>query len=513
MTESSFKLPVPAYEAYTWVLRDEHAPAALAPLFAGPDLAAEPGADPPRRLRVNGFGYGRVGAEGSGDGDDAFGRASSPASVAELTSWRQEWVPQVEAVAGELEAFDPATVPARAWQTTIEAQRGAFQRVFFAIHRTAAMPAGLAARRFSEAFAARFGAERVAGDALVLIQGFPNCSLDRAGALWDLSRLARADPSLLDALAKNVPLPDSATGRELQAGLDAMLAAFGRTSHADMLDLPTWGEDPAIPLAMIGAYAQQDDNRSPRLAAAAQREQRLALEAGLRSQAESDPSVAALIPLMEMAQQLLPNVEDHNFLSDQRLEAASRVRWLAIGRHLAARGAIAGDADVFYLYPREVEAALEGETAPSQAELDRRRSHLAACRESLPPPVLGKPFEPNPEDTGFDLKAKGARIIRGVAASRGSFRGRGRVIETLTAAATLVQGDILVCRSTTPPWSPFLGIIAALVTNSGGALSHGSIVARELGIPTVAGSVNATALIPDGATITVDGTNGLVIVE
>lgn len=512
MTAISFKLPAPAYEAYTWVLRDEHAPAALAPLFAGPDLAPEPGSDPPRRLRVNGFGYGRVGAEGSGGGDDAFGRASLPASVAELRRWRQEWVPQVEAVAAALEAFDPATVPAGAWQATIEAQRGAFQRVFSAIHRTAAMPAGLAARRFSEAFAARFGAER-AGDALVLIQGFPNCSLDRAGALWDLSRLARADPSLLAALAKNAPLPDSAAGRALQASLDAMLAAFGRTSHADMLDLPTWGEDPAIPLAMIRAYAQQDDDRSPRLAAAAQREQRLELEAGLRSQAEGDPSVAALIPLMEMAQQLLPNVEDHNFLSDQRLEAASRVRWLAIGRHLAARGAIAGADDVFYLYPQEVVAALEGGTAPPQAELDRRRSHLAACRESLPPPVLGKPLEMNPEDAAFDLEATGARIIRGVAASRGSFRGRARVIETLTAAATLVQGDILVCRSTTPPWSPFLGIIAALVTNSGGALSHGSIVARELGIPAVAGSVNATALIPDGATITVDGTNGLVIVE
>ena len=103
--------------------------------------------------------------------------------------------------------------------------------------------------------------------------------------------------------------------------------------------------------------------------------------------------------------------------------------------------------------------------------------------------------------------------LRGVSASRGSYRGRARIIETLAQAASLVEGDILVCRSTTPPWSPLFGIIAALVTNSGGALSHGAIVAREFGIPAVVGTVNATVLVPDGATITVDGTNGVVIIE
>ena len=103
--------------------------------------------------------------------------------------------------------------------------------------------------------------------------------------------------------------------------------------------------------------------------------------------------------------------------------------------------------------------------------------------------------------------------MRGAAASPGSYRGRARVIDTLEEADTLGDGDILVCRSTTPPWSPYFGVISALVTNSGGALSHGAVVAREFGIPAVVGTTNATAVIPDGAVVTVDGVTGLVTVE
>ena len=105
------------------------------------------------------------------------------------------------------------------------------------------------------------------------------------------------------------------------------------------------------------------------------------------------------------------------------------------------------------------------------------------------------------------------RVLRGYAASPGSYRGRARVIETLADAGSLVEGDVLVCRTTSPPWTPFFGVIAALVTNSGGALSHGAVVAREFGIPAVMGTLTATLQIRDGATVTVDGTNGLVVIE
>ena len=103
---------------------------------------------------------------------------------------------------------------------------------------------------------------------------------------------------------------------------------------------------------------------------------------------------------MEMAQQLLPNIEDHNCLADQRMQAASRGRWLAIGGHLVAAGSsLASADDVFHLQPAELESALEGRGAPPLTEVEERRHFLAACRGSFPPPILGKPpAEPGETD-------------------------------------------------------------------------------------------------------------------
>jgi pyruvate,water dikinase len=71
-------------------------------------------------------------------------------------------------------------------------------------------------------------------------------------------------------------------------------------------------------------------------------------------------------------------------------------------------------------------------------------------------------------------------------------------------------GDILICPFTDPAWTPLLRMAAGVVTETGGALSHAAIVAREHGIPAVLGVPNATNSIPDGLTITIDGTTGTV---
>ena len=70
-----------------------------------------------------------------------------------------------------------------------------------------------------------------------------------------------------------------------------------------------------------------------------------------------------------------------------------------------------------------------------------------------------------------------------------------------------------MARALTPPWTPFFGIVGAIVTNSGGAISHGAVVAREFGIPAVVGTGNGTSFIPDGSIVTVDGTAGEVTIE
>ena len=83
----------------------------------------------------------------------------------------------------------------------------------------------------------------------------------------------------------------------------------------------------------------------------------------------------------------------------------------------------------------------------------------------------------------------------------------------LDEAKALQPGEILVTITTMPAWTPLFGTAAAVVTETGGALSHCAIVAREYGIPAVVGAFGATRAITTGQTISVDGTSGLVTIE
>jgi pyruvate,water dikinase len=90
--------------------------------------------------------------------------------------------------------------------------------------------------------------------------------------------------------------------------------------------------------------------------------------------------------------------------------------------------------------------------------------------------------------------------------------GRARVIRD-PDEADLEPGDILVCVTTDPSWTPLFMLAEALVIDTGGQMSHGAIVARELGVTCVINTVTGTRDIPDGATITVDGSSGRVAIE
>jgi pyruvate,water dikinase len=104
-------------------------------------------------------------------------------------------------------------------------------------------------------------------------------------------------------------------------------------------------------------------------------------------------------------------------------------------------------------------------------------------------------------------------VIKGIGASAGIVRGTARLVRTLDEVDRLSRGEILVTYATAPPWTPLFAIAAAVVTDTGGMLSHCAVVAREYGIPAVVGSKTATQRIADGALITVDGTAGTVRME
>jgi pyruvate,water dikinase len=97
----------------------------------------------------------------------------------------------------------------------------------------------------------------------------------------------------------------------------------------------------------------------------------------------------------------------------------------------------------------------------------------------------------------------------GLPVSAGVIEGRARVILDM-AQADLEPGDILVTAHTDPSWTPLFVAITGLVTEVGGLMTHGAVIAREYGLPAVVGVVDATRLIPDGQRIRVHGTDGYV---
>lgn len=101
-------------------------------------------------------------------------------------------------------------------------------------------------------------------------------------------------------------------------------------------------------------------------------------------------------------------------------------------------------------------------------------------------------------------------VLTGIGASPGITTGTARTIRTIDQFSAVRPGDILVCHTTDPAWTPLFGVAAAVITETGGVLSHAAIVAREYRIPAVVGIAGALTRIISGTTLLVDGTNGTV---
>jgi pyruvate,water dikinase len=112
---------------------------------------------------------------------------------------------------------------------------------------------------------------------------------------------------------------------------------------------------------------------------------------------------------------------------------------------------------------------------------------------------------PGEYDTGNIPKG----ALAGIPVSSGSIEGRARVVLKMEDAH-MENGDILVTAFTDPSWTPVFVSIKGLVTEVGGMMTHGAVVAREYGLPSVAGVENATRRIQDGQRIRVNGTEGYV---
>jgi phosphohistidine swiveling domain-containing protein len=225
--------------------------------------------------------------------------------------------------------------------------------------------------------------------------------------------------------------------------------------------------------------------------------------------------------------------DERGVFSDIWASGIARRAVLATGRRLADAGRIDDPEHFIDAGFDEMVSMLSGTGGPSAAELAARFGYRTSHTAKEAPEVLGPPPSPPPDLSGLPpgaarvMRAIGAalgelfgsaeapheeKLLRGLAASGGIYEGPARRVSGPAEFDRIVEGDVLVTESTSEAFNILLPLLGAIVTDSGGLLSHSAIVAREYGIPGVVGTREATQRIPDGVTVRVDGNAGEVTV-
>jgi len=183
-----------------------------------------------------------------------------------------------------------------------------------------------------------------------------------------------------------------------------------------------------------------------------------------------------------------------------------RPRILELGTRLVERSVLTTSDDVMFLTIQELADSVDAGTGRRDVVAQRRGEMEEAADIDMPDLVYGDDFIPSKAPATEDS------VWRGTPTMRGHHRGSARVIGGIEDFAKVQDGDVIVIPFSDVGWTPLFAKAGAVVAESGGMLSHSSIVAREYGLPCVV-SVSGAMRIPDGAMVVVDGYNGTIILE
>jgi pyruvate,water dikinase len=336
--------------------------------------------------------------------------------------------------------------------------------------------------------------------ALELTQGGENATQRIDEEIWRLAELARATPAVArllqsdnDALAA---LRGEPAARAFVEAFDALIERHGSRSQGWMLSVATWRERPEAALALVSAQVTAERISPDELRA----------RTAERREAATERVLAALPPERhDEFRSVLAELDGYVPIREDRaywqlvIAGETRALTLRIGERLVREGRLARAEDVCFLTPEDFDAP--GDLRPLTAQ---RRAAWEGWRAVEPPLVIG-----TPGTAAADAQEK-REHFRGAAASRGVVTAPVRIVHSPEDGARLERGDILVCTMTTPAWTPLFAIAGGVITETGGALSHPAITAREYGIPAVVALADATTKLKDGQVVTIDGAAGTV---
>ncbi|MFD1535877.1 rifamycin-inactivating phosphotransferase [Nonomuraea guangzhouensis] len=357
--------------------------------------------------------------------------------------------------------------------------------------------------------------EKNAADTLTL-SAPDNVTSEMGLALLDVADVIRPHPQVV-AFLRDVEddgfldeLPKLAGGTEARHAIEAYLDQYGMRCVGEIdITRPRWRERPTTLVPVILDHVRN-------------------FEPGAAKRRFEQGRQAA----QEKAQEVLERLRalpDGEHKADETKRMIDRVRTFIgyreypkygiISRYFVYKQALLEEAerlvradvvpeqeDVFYLTFQEFHDVVRTNQVDDQL-IQQRKEAFRSYQALTPPRVLTSDGEALSGAYRRDDVPAGALI--GLPVSAGTIEGRARVILDM-AQAELEPGDILVTAHTDPSWTPLFVAISGLVTEVGGLMTHGAVIAREYGLPAVVSVVDATRLIPDGQRIRVHGSDGYV---
>lgn len=363
------------------------------------------------------------------------------------------------------------------------------------------------------------------GDALTFLCGFESQAMEGEHRLWELTESARLLPAIGERLRSYTPeeawerIATDPACLSWVGKLTEYCRSFGHLDASLDYLYPTMADDPIKALRSIRA----------RLEAGAEdpleRQHKLALEREIGTsrvlrELRNRPLRRRLFQwALSWAQEGASTREDIFFFAFRGWPVARRAI-LHLGNTLVEAGALTCPEDIFFLTweeLQELDTSAHGALWTMAAD---RRSRYERRKSLTPPPRIpldGPPLTLRRKAIAWlkrrligSAQTTTDNVLWGAPVSPGVVTGPARIVRSFEEADRLHAGDILVTTAATPEWISAFAIAAGLVTDVGGPLSHGSIIAREFGIPTVMGVRVATTAISEGQLITIDGAAGSI---
>ncbi|MCH2416259.1 MAG: PEP-utilizing enzyme [Acidimicrobiales bacterium] len=345
-------------------------------------------------------------------------------------------------------------------------------------------------------------------------------------AIWDMSRLVRDSQSISeifdsysDSLLDELNKSDSEEVARFLDAFNEFVYEYGsRGANEWELSSETWETDPSIALKAIDQVRSQNDDRSPVIASERLGRERENLIEEVREKLNemgSDELTGTFEGAITAANMMIFRERSKTTLVKPLHESRMTIREL--GRRYAETGILDSAEQIFMLLDEELETFIENPDSFKEM-LAKRHEDWKALWDLEPPFFIRDGVVPGLSQ--WDRKSLGNKtsalsvgdVLTGVPGSPGSTQGKARIVLDPSNPPDLSPGDIMVAPITDPAWTPLFLAVEAVIVNVGAQISHAVIVSRELGIPCVVSVNEATALIPDGATLEIDGTSGEVTI-